>query len=115
MKAVPSYIKKVTTLKDKSLQLTVETQELDPETSTDIFRLFDKYGWFFFFENLPDPEKVEIPEGNAPEGETKTHGQRLRAVLFVWWEQQGKPGGDFEFFYRQQMEKLIDHIKQKLT
>lgn len=98
------------------MQLVVETQEIDPETKTYLFDLHDTYGFLFYFKNLPKPEEVDVPEGNAPENRgEKTPSQRLRAVLYVWWEQQGKQGGDFEFFYRQHMEKLIDHIKEKLT
>lgn len=116
MKAIPSYIKKITTLKDKSLQLTVETQEVDSETKTYLFDLHDSYGFMLYFKNAPNPEEVEIPEGNAPTfGEKeKSPAQRMRNVLFVWWKQQGEQG-DFEVFYRQQMEKMIDHFKGKLT
>jgi hypothetical protein len=47
------------------------------------------------------------------EFDRKTPGQRLRAALFVWWQQQGEQG-DFETFYLHRMERIIEHVKTKL-
>lgn len=47
------------------------------------------------------------------ETETKTCSQRLRGVIYVLYEQKGKEG-DFEQFYKRQMEKIIDVMKEKL-
>jgi len=44
----------------------------------------------------------------------KSPGQRLRASMFVWWNQLNKPGDDFENFYRIKMELLIEMVKGKL-
>ncbi len=44
----------------------------------------------------------------------KTPSQRLRASLYVLWEQRGSKG-DFEEFYEDQMEKFIKRIKQELV
>lgn len=62
-----------------------------------------------------------VPRDGVPEErvnvdaemERKTPGQRLRSVLFVWWTQSGRRG-DFETFYRDEMEKLIEHVKGAL-
>jgi hypothetical protein len=47
------------------------------------------------------------------EFDRKTPGQRLRAVLFVYW-QQVKSAKSFDDFYLEQMETLIDSFKAKL-
>lgn len=63
---------------------------------------------------------VPIDEPNAPEVKvdkeinSKTPGQRLRAVLYILWE-QGKKDKDFEAFYKDQMEKVINAFKDKLS
>lgn len=44
----------------------------------------------------------------------KTPSQRLRAVLFVLWK-QADGTGDFEDFYRRQMEELIEQTKNRLS
>jgi len=47
------------------------------------------------------------------EDKTKTPSKRLRAVLFLMWKQLGEVG-DFETYYRVQVEKVIEHLKAKL-
>jgi len=62
---------------------------------------------------------VPLDEKNAPqirvdkEIDSKTPGQRLRAVLYVLWE-QGKKDKDYESFYKDRMEKFIEAVKDKL-
>lgn len=43
----------------------------------------------------------------------KTHSERLRAVLFVWWKQSGEEGV-FLDWYRTKMEHLIEGVKNNL-
>lgn len=47
------------------------------------------------------------------EAEPKKPSARLRAVIYIAFEQAGKPG-TFDEFYRSKMEKIIEHIKGKL-
>ena len=70
----------------------------------------DELGWVVWSPNKIQTE--DLPKEQAEENQ-KTASQRLRAVLFVLWQQQGA-SGDFEVFYRERMEKLIDMIKAKL-
>jgi hypothetical protein len=44
----------------------------------------------------------------------KSPSARLKAVLFVFWKQEGEPQNDFETFYRIKMESIIDAVKAKL-
>ncbi len=44
---------------------------------------------------------------------TKTPSMRLRACLYVAWEQADKPG-EFEDFYRRKMEFYINDVKEHL-
>jgi hypothetical protein len=75
-----------------------------------------KVGWMCF---LPEERKIDaldvvsLPEIKLEKDE-KSPSQRLRAVLFVYWQQK-KPTEDFEQFYFSQMNKFIEHIKEKLT
>lgn len=43
----------------------------------------------------------------------KTASQRLRGVLFKYWESLGS-NGEFEEFYQEKMEVFIAHVKTKL-
>ena len=44
----------------------------------------------------------------------KSLSQRLYSVLYVLWEQSGRPDDDFEVYRRKQMEKFINLVKDKL-
>jgi hypothetical protein len=44
----------------------------------------------------------------------KSPSQLLRAVLYLWWEGDTQGFEDFESFYENYMNKMIDHIKNKL-
>lgn len=70
----------------------------------------DELGWMCWSPNKHQTE--DLPKEAAPENQ-KTSSQRLRAVIFVLWQQQGGQG-DFEVFYREKMERLIDMVKTKL-
>jgi len=84
------------------------------DTVIDVAQHFQKLGHLLFKENEIAME--EIPEEEADDGE-KRPSRRLRAVLFVRWKQAqvgGKVNGDFETYYRAQVESMITIIKSKL-
>jgi hypothetical protein len=95
---------------DGSLSLRFSTPELKPDEKTAFFEIQNA--------NL---NMLLQPQDNMPlelkdikgEFDTKTPSQRLRASIFVWWSQQGKPG-DFEDFYRRRMETIIEQVKAEL-
>lgn len=43
----------------------------------------------------------------------KSPSQRLRAVLYIYWEQY-MPTKDFEEYYKRKMENIINLVKSKL-
>lgn len=45
----------------------------------------------------------------------KSQSQRLRAVLYVRWEQKDEPKPKFEDYYYTVMEAFIKHVMTKLT
>ncbi len=107
----PALVSKVATMADGSIKLTVETPELPPTEMATLFELRQAQGWFLFSENtLSD---VDIPTEQAGVGDGKTPSQRLRAVLYVLWEQQGRKG-DFEHYYRIAMEREINKVKDRI-
>lgn len=112
-----AYVKKVTTLADKGLKIELETQELDSQSKATLFDLHDKYAWVAFKEfesgDLKENE-LDIPETPTEFKGDKTPSQRLRAVIFIYWEQNAKGKEDFDTFYKRQMNKLIEKIKAEL-
>jgi len=97
-----TIINKVTTLKDHSVKIELVTRELSPEQLAEIF-----------FNVNKEILKIEIPDDSE---DSKSPSQRLRSVLYIWWEQSGKEKyNTFPLFYSHKMEQFIDQIKEKLT
>lgn len=96
---------------DRTWKLAFNTQELGADAGQLTALLMD-VGWLVFSPN-DDVTEEDIPEVKAEAGDTKTPSARLRAVLYVFWEQKGKPGS-WEQFYLTNMERLIEGIKDKL-
>jgi hypothetical protein len=93
------------------MRLRVETQELQDEEKLVLIKFNGKFGHFLFKENVF--QESDIPTEDI-EDKTKTPAKRLRAVLYRLFEQTGGKKTEFEPFYREKMEKLIDQIKARL-
>jgi hypothetical protein len=106
----PAINTKISTLADGSIKLEFVTPELPAEETAVLFSIRKSQGWLLFSEN--ELNEQDIPKEQAEVGE-KSPSARLRAVMHVYWEQQGRKG-TFESFYRHNMERLIEQIKQNL-
>lgn len=95
---------------DGSLGITATTPELSPEEKAEFMRLQG-----INLKCLLSPtDSVNAPEYKIEkEIETKTPSQRLRNVLYIYWEQNGSQG-EFNEFYKKEYEKIIEHFKSKL-
>jgi hypothetical protein len=94
---------------DGSLGISGSTPELSIEEKVAFMELQSQQLMAFFEPEDDNKEVVEV-KGKL---EGKTPGQRLRSVIFVYWKQKGEIG-DFEQFYKKQIEKLIDKVKENL-
>ena len=109
----PVLLDQVKSCKDKSLKITFVTPELPPDQGSVILSLANQQGFAYFAPSALQNEQLVIPkDDDFPQ--TKTVGQRLRASLYVLWEQRGKQG-DFKSFYDKTMEQFIDSVKEKLV
>ena len=106
----PAVLTRIAYLKDRGLSLGFSTNELTDQEKVIAGSFHGKFGWLCFSEN--QIAEADIPKGPA-EDSAKTPSQRLRAVLFVYWKQLGE-SGDFEDFYRKQVDRIIDAVKAKL-
>ena len=101
--------------KDRSISIRIESAvEVDSDTVRDIDTFLMKEGWFVFAENKI--QDSDIPKDNAPT-EGKSQSKRLYDVLYVYWhglQEKGDTSNDFNTFYNQKMERVIEHFKDKL-
>lgn len=102
------------------VKLTFTTREnVPPELLTQIIGKTGQTGWLSFLvgeRQIDTLDVVSLPEIDSPKGE-KSKSQRLRAVLYVLWEQEKAEkltNLTSEEFYQVKMEQFIDHIKSKL-
>jgi hypothetical protein len=110
---VPAAIKGIRTLADNTIRLQIDCQELPPDQMTALFELRNKLGWFVFKENEVQPD--DIPTEQAKEFKSdKSLSERLRNVLYCYWDQCTKKSEDFETWRRRQMERKIQEIKDQL-
>jgi len=89
----------------------VITQELPGEQKAAIFNLHKIVGWFVFKETTAEQEDIDLPDLKPAFKGDITAGQRLRAVLYVYWEQNGSKG-DFDAYYKKSIENIISQFKE---
>lgn len=108
MLKVPATFDGYSSRADGSMGLRFSTQEATANDLAMVHAHVRLFGQLLFSEN-------EIQAEDVPEGvdEEKSPSKRLRATIFVLWKQEGEKG-EFETFYREKMEKLINIVKAKL-
>ncbi len=83
-------------------------------------RLLNDSGTLFFKSNGSlTKEEIKELDNVEIEVEGKTKSQRLRNVLFVYYQQLSKStehytDNTFDLFYSKEMERIIQHYKDKL-
>lgn len=99
---------------DKSVSITFVTQL--EQTSEDFIEIDENLGQngILYFKSSGELTSKEIEEISKTEIEVegKTKSQRLRNVLYRYNEQNGNK--DFNSFYSAEMERIIEHYKNKL-
>jgi hypothetical protein len=104
----------VKTLKNHTLKISLETQDTSlfkPEELASLFNMADKTFWTGWAEQ--EVKEEDLKPKKVEKG-AKSPGQRLKAVLYVYWE-QNKPVDKFEDFYKSYMEKRINEVKERLN
>lgn len=107
----PALIKGIRALNDGGVSITFHTNELPVEDMAKWLTVINQFGWVCFKAGEVALLDTEVPTDD-PTDERKTPAQRLRNVLFVANKQNGY-NDDFQAFYRNQMEKIIDDVKKK--
>lgn len=102
----------VTPRKDGSVTLRFITQEVSKADKVMLMEFYQSFGWLMFRAN--EFQESEIPTEAAKHDTGTSPSKRLKSVLFVLWKQRGSEG-DFDAFYKQQIERVIDSVKAKLT
>lgn len=104
-------LQEVKTMADRTYKVVFRTNEIPSEEAGVLMGLTHDEGWCLF-ASAPLKEE-DIPEGKPEFPDQKSPSQRLRNVIYIYWKESGEPG-DFDTFYKQKMESVIEFIKAKL-
>ena len=113
---IPSILESFASLKDGTIKVVFHTNELTPEQLTGIAFNIQKFGYLAFKEDKFKQREKDVLEQLESEYQDtgKSKAQRLRAVLYVNFEQDNKGYEIFDDYYNHKMEKLIEYFKNKL-
>jgi hypothetical protein len=111
---VPGCLNKIKSMSGNSWRIEFDTQDnISSEAIKRFADLKDKLGWMTVNIHQIEPEDiVDLPKIEQPV-KKKSKSLQLRNVLYRLWE-QGLKGLEFEDFYNETMDKLINHYKNKL-
>jgi len=112
---VPAGVSSVKTM-SKQLRIVFDTMsQLTGEQLSTVFGWIDKIGHLTFAISQVEPEDIiGLPQVRPLD--KKSPSQRLHSVLFVLWQQQySSQFKDFDDFYKDTMERLINQYKEKLS
>ena len=109
-----STISGIRTLADQTIRVQVDLNETSPEQIAELFRLKGGYGHFLFAEQAREIDTSNLPKIVLEEDE-RSPATRLRGSLFRLHEKNGGKREDFDGFYKKQMERFIEAVKEKLN
>lgn len=108
---VPATLDGLSTLKDGGMSVRFHTQEIDSNDKVALMGFQGAFGWLQFSDQTIN----EVPKETIQKDiTTKTPSQRLRATLFVAYQQSGRLDITFEQYYNQKMEAFIERVKSTL-
>jgi len=113
---IPAQLDSLRTLADKTLKVTFETQELNPQDLLGLMENLHHFG-YLAFKNEPfkSDEKEILSEIKSDfEFKGKSSSQRLRSVLYVMFQNDNEGFDSSVKHYEHHMEKIIEHFKSKL-
>ncbi len=116
MLIIPAVLESYRSLKDRTLKLTFETNEPNPDQMADIQKAIMNAGFLAFnVDPFSSSQEKFLTEMEVDyDDPKKTPSKRLRGVLYRNYESDNKGYKTFEDYYRSQMEILIVHFKGKL-
>ena len=114
---LPVIIEGINTRADRTLKITLGTQELTPAEAGQLFNMHQSAAYVMIKEemfNNAEKELIDKIQADQIEYQSKTPSQRLRGVMYKMFEQDPQSFADFTRYYEYQMERLISHFKSKL-
>lgn len=113
---MPVIISSIRSLKDGSVSVCIETQELSPSKAGELFSLRKKIAMMYLSPKdvVTQKEMDQVNQINADAPGGKTPSKRMYNVLFILWKQDNEGYKDFNLYYIARMEKFIEELKNNI-
>ena len=114
---VPSMLETITTLKDGTIKLVFETNELRPSDVGVLFSMRKSLGYLAFKSETFSEEQINLVETLKCDDfdDNKSPSKRMRNVLYRLWQQDNYGYDDFNVFYIYRMNNLIGILKNEFN
>ena len=103
----------IRSLKDGSVSVNLETQELTPAKAAELFALRNKIAVVYISQKSIDKREINVVDQINPELGGKTQGQRIRNTLFMLHGENNEGFADFDSYYKHKTDLYIEHLKTK--
>jgi hypothetical protein len=112
---ITGQIEGLTTRRDRTIKLSIGTNELSPDVVSDLFKMNQQFAYIGIKMEDFTPDETDIMEQLKTEYDIqKTPSQRLRSILYVNFQQLNEGYRDFNSYYVAKMDALCEHYKSKL-
>lgn len=111
---IACIVDRITTLKDKSVNITLNTQELTPSRAAEIFQLMNSLASVYISPSEITSRELSQVDAIEPEMPGKRPSERMRNVLYVCWKNNKEGFESFDPYYQAKMERYIDELKNNL-
>jgi hypothetical protein len=113
---IAGQIEGLSTRKDKTIRLTIGTQELSPAKAAEILSLNQTFAYMAI---KPEPfmkEETDLLASIKTDMDNlKTPAQRMRGVLYRIYEVNQDGYNSFAEYYNFRMEQIIERLKKELS
>lgn len=112
---LPAIVTGLSALKDGTIKVTLNLQEVHPDMAAKAFALNNQHVKAYITTDNVTQDVIDALNEWELEPEEKSPSKRLKNVLYRLWEQDHQGYEDSELFYRNRMNKIIEQIKSKLV
>jgi hypothetical protein len=108
-------IEGINSRKDKTIKLTIGTQEMTPAQCGQIFELHQSFCYIGLKKEPFTKDESDVLESLKTDfANAKTPSQRLRGILYLNFQNNPEGYIDFNSYYLAKMELICEHYKSKL-
>ncbi len=112
---LPVIIEGIRTRKDKTLAVTLGTQEMGPGQAGELIGLSGTFCVVYISpKELIDQKEIDAVDKLNPEFGGKTQSQRMRNILFLLFSKDSAGFSSFDTYYHAKMEGFIESLKKRI-